>query len=222
MKIIKVNLLQDFSDAIREAVAVLKSGGTVVYPTDTVYGIGCNATDYKAVETIYRIKDRSLEKPLSVIARNMAWVKELAAVPTKLEPLLEKLWPGAITIILPKKSIIPNIVTSDKPNVGLRIPDYELTEKLMAKFGYPLISTSANMSSSSAEASDDKEAGNSRWVIETFKPRMWQPDLMLDAGELPPSAPSTIIDFSSVKPRILRIGPVKPKQLETILGIKFQ
>lgn len=217
MKIIRVNLLQDYSDAIREAVKILKEGGTVVYPTDTVYGIGCNATDYKAVEMVYRIKDRPLEKPLSVIARNMAWVKELAVVPTKLESLLEKLWPGAITAILPKKSVIPNIVTADKPNVGLRIPDYELTEKLMAKFGYPLISTSANMS----EMGDDN-ANSPAHIIETFKPRMWQPDLMLDAGELPISPPSTIIDFSSVKPKILRVGPVKPKQLEVILGIKFQ
>src|SRR3989344_4753699 len=164
MKVLKINLPQDFSDAIREAVKVLNEGGTVVYPTDTVYGIGCNATDYKAVETIYRIKDRPLEKPLSVIARNMAWIKELAVVPTKLEELLEKLWPGAITVILPKKSIIPNIVTADKPNVGLRIPDYELTEKLMAKFGYPLISTSANM----PEAGD--EGANRAWhVIENLK-----------------------------------------------------
>src|SRR3990167_4168452 len=110
MRIIKVNLLQDYTDAIREAVKVLKEGGTVVYPTDTIYGIGCNATDFKAVETIYRIKDRPESKPLSVIARNMAWIRELAFVPPKLEAILETLWPGAITIILPKKPIIPSIV----------------------------------------------------------------------------------------------------------------
>lgn len=214
MKILKVNLLTDYTEALREAVRVLQAGGTVIYPTDTIYGIGCNATDFKAVETIYRIKDRPLEKPLSVIARNMTWIKELAFVPPKLEPMLETLWPGAITVILPKKPIIPSIVTGGGETVGLRIPDYELTEKLMAKFGYPIISTSANM------AGEDTQAWNSTAVIEDFKPRMWQPDLMLDAGNLPQSPPSTVIDFSSIKPKILRTGPVKPRQLEVILGLK--
>src|SRR3989344_2773475 len=152
MKIVKINLLGDYSEALREAVRVLREGGTVVYPTDTIYGLGCNAIDFKAVETIYRIKDRPIDKPLSVIARNIDWVKELAFVPPKLEPTLEKLWPGAITMIFPKRDIIPSIVTGGGPNVGLRIPAYELTDKLLAKFGYPLISTSANMSGSDIEA----------------------------------------------------------------------
>ena len=216
MKIIKVNLLQDYSEAIREAVVVLKAGGTIVYPTDTIYGIGCNACDFKAVETVYRIKERSLTKPLSVIARNVAWIKELALVPTKLEPILEQLWPGAITVILAKKSVIPSIVTAGHPNVGLRIPDYEMTEKLLAKFGYPLISTSANIADEG-----DQDANDPEKIIATFKDRMWQPDLMLNAGILAPSLPSTIIDFSGVAPKVLRIGPIKPRQLETVMGIKF-
>lgn len=215
MKILKVNLLSDYSDAIREAVKVLKEGGTIIYPTDTIYGIGCNATDYKAVETIYRIKDRPLEKPLSVIARNMAWMRELAFIPPKLEPTLEKLWPGAITVILPKKPVIPAIVSAGADTVGLRIPDHELCDKLMAKFGYPIISTSANMA-----GMGDDDAWNIAKVIENFKPRMWQPDLVLDVGNLEISAPSTVIDFSTLQPRILRMGPVKPRQLEIILGIK--
>ena len=214
MRIIKVNLLSDYTDAIREAVRVLKEGGTIIYPTDTIYGIGCNATDFKAVETIYRIKDRSLEKPMSVIARNMQWVKELAFVPPKLEPILEKLWPGAITVILPKRDVIPSIVTAGGDTVGIRIPDYELCDKLLAKFGYPIISTSANM------AGNDIDSWKSQAVVDDFKPRMWQPDLMLDVGNLPLSQPSTVIDFSSVKPKILRMGPVKPKQLEEILKLE--
>src|SRR3989344_1046289 len=137
MRILKINLLTDYTEAIKEAVAVLRKGGVVIYPTDTIYGIGCNATDFKAVETVYRIKDRQLEKPLSVIARNMAWIRELAFVPPKLEPILETLWPGAITIILPKKPIISSIVTAGRDTVGLRIPDYELTDKPLAKFGHP-------------------------------------------------------------------------------------
>lgn len=215
MKVIKINLQTDYADALRQAVKVLKEGGTIVYPTDTIYGIGCNALDYKAVQMVYRIKDRPVTKPLSVIARNMQWIKELAFVPTKLEDMLRQLWPGAVTVILPKREIIPKEITAGKENVGIRIPDFELTDKLLAKFGYPIVSTSANMASAGDEGVWDSEQ-----VIETFKPRMWQPDLMLDAGKLPPSPASTIIDFSSIKPKIVRVGPVKPKQLEVILGIK--
>ena len=210
MRVIKVNLLGDYSKVLDSALEILRKGGVVVYPTDTVYGIGCNALDWKAVETVYRIKERAMNKPLSVIARDLKWVKELALVPTKLEPALEKLWPGALTVILPKKPIIPPIVTANLPNVGIRIPDYELTDKLLSKFGYPLISSSANL------AGEGDEAYDINIVLSQFKDRMWQPDLVLDAGKLPPSASSTIIDFSSIKPKIIRIGAVNPKQLSWI------
>src|SRR3989338_11699770 len=173
MRVIKVNLLGDYSKVLDSALEILRKGGVVVYPTDTVYGIGCNALDWKAVETIYRIKERAINKPLSVIARNVEWVKELALVPTKLEPVLAKLWPGAVTLILPKKNIIPSIVTANLPNVGMRIPNYELTDKLMSKFGYPIISTSANL------AGEGDEAYDSGIVSAQFKDRIWQPDLFL-------------------------------------------
>ncbi len=215
MRILKINLHSDYDKQLHEALDVLRKGGTVVYPTDTIYGLGCNALDYKAVETVYRIKDRPLEKPLSIIARNIDWVKELAVVPTKLEPILQKLWPGAITVILPKKSSIPSVVTGGSDSVGIRVPDFEFTEKLLGKFGYPIVSTSANM------AGSDTDSWKISAVIEDFKPRMWQPDLVLDAGDLHRSAPSTVIDFTAIKPKILRMGAVKPSQIDTILNINL-
>jgi L-threonylcarbamoyladenylate synthase len=216
MRICKVEIGSNYVHHINEAVSVLKKGGSVIYPTDTVYGLGCNACDYKAVEQIYRIKDRTLDKPLSVIARNMAWVKEIAVVPTKLEPILNKLWPGAVTVILPRKSVIPSIVTAGGDTVGVRVPASQLTDWLMGRFGYPLISTSANMSGDDLMTGDNSEA-----VIETFKPRIWKPDLMLDIGNLPLSLPSTVIDFSTPTPRVVRIGALNPIQLEQVLGIQF-
>ena len=121
------------------------------------------------------------------------------------------------TVILPKKPVIPTIVTAGADTVGLRIPDYELCDKLLAKFGYPIISTSANMA-----GMGDDDAWNIAKVIENFKPRMWQPDLVLDVGNLEISAPSTVIDFSTLQPKILRMGPVKPRQLEIILNLKLK
>ncbi len=213
MKIIQVNLRGDYSMAVAEAVAVLKSGGTIVYPTDTVYGLGANACDWQAAEQVFKIKQRPFNKPLPIIARNMVWVKELAYVPAKIEKALEEIWPGPTTVILPKKKIIPDVVTAKKKNVGIRIPASELADSIMAKFGYPLTATSANISG--------QEASGKIWdVISFFKDQIWKPDLIIDAGNLPKSGPSTVLDLSVARPKITRIGPTRPEQLLQLLKIK--
>ncbi len=211
MKIISINP-NDYAKAIAEAVAVLRRGGTIIYPTDTVYGLGANACDWNAVDQIFKIKNRPYAKPLPIIARNMEWVKELAVVPTKLEKVLSDLWPGATTVILPRKKVIPAIVTAGTATVGVRIPDYQLADRLLAKFGYPLTATSANISGEEATGDIEK-------IFESFKDKVWKPDLVLNAGNLPQSLPSAIVDFSKIKPKILRVGPSNPEQLMKILGI---
>ncbi|MFH1769465.1 MAG: L-threonylcarbamoyladenylate synthase [Parcubacteria group bacterium] len=214
MKIIRLNQKGDNIDAVRAAVDVFKKGGSVVFPTDTVYGLGCNACDPYVARQLYKIKGRSSTKPLPVFVRNMKWLREVAFIPPKLESVLDKLWPGPITVVLIKKAIIPNDVTQGKPTVAVRIPDYPLIDSILGKFGYPLAVTSANIS---GEAGSDDPAK----ILESFKDQLWKPDLILDAGVLPSSTPSTIIDFSKIKPRILRIGPAKPADLEKILNTKF-
>ena len=212
MRVIFFDLKKDHTDTLLTVIEVLKKGGVIVYPTDTVYGLGANACDYKAVEQIFKIKKRPLTKPLPIIARNINWVKELAYIPPKLEKILVKIWPGSVTIILPKKDIIPSVVTASRKNVGIRIPDSEFTDKLMGKFGYPLTATSANISGE--EGSRDPKK-----IIEAFQDQLWKPDLILDAGILPKSLPSTILDLSTIQPKILRVGPTKPAQLMEILGL---
>src|SRR5258708_807161 len=145
MRIIQIDLTKDYSAALNEAVEILKMGGTIVYPTDTVYGLGCNALDEIAVRHIFDIKNRS-SKPLPVIARDMQWVEELALLNDQTRKLAAKFWPGKFTLVLPKKEIVPAIVTTGLPSVGLRIANYEFTDKLLAAFGYPLVATSANLS----------------------------------------------------------------------------
>jgi L-threonylcarbamoyladenylate synthase len=212
MKIIQVDLKSDYSEAITEAVNMLKTGGVVVCPTDTVYGLMANACDCNTVEQVFRIKERPISKPLPIIARNMAWVKELVEFPEKLEETLAEIWPGATTIILPRKKVIPKIVTAGSPNVGIRIPKYELIDKILAKFGYPLTATSANISG-------EEPTGNIKKVIASFKDKIWKPDLILDAGNLPKSEPSTILDLSTINPKILRVGPSNPEQLLKLLRL---
>ena len=212
MRIIPVNINGDFSEALYEALAVLKKGGVVIFPTDTVYGIGANACDWYAVEQIFKIKKRPLTKPISVLARNINWVKEIAFVLPKLEKILEEIWPGATTVILPKKKIISAIVTAKKKNVSIRIPDHVLTDKLLGKFGYPIAATSANISGEGTPAGVGE-------IIAAFRGEVWRPDLILDAGVLPPSEPSTVLDLTTIRPRITRVGPTNPEQLMKLLGI---
>lgn len=212
MKVIKISLKKDFSDAVYEALTVLKRGGVVIYPTDTVYGLGANACDWYAAEQIFKIKRRPFSRPLPIIARNMKWVVELAFVPSKLEKILSEIWPGPTTVVLPKKEIIPSIVTAKRKSIGIRIPDCALTDKLLGRFGYPLTATSANISGQEA-------TGDIKMIIEMFRNELWKPDLILDAGVLPVSEPSTVLDLTTIRPKITRVGPTKPEQLMKLLGV---
>ncbi len=211
MKIIKINLNKDYSDAIREAIDILKLGGTIVYPTDTVYGLGCNALDEIAVRHIFDIKNRS-SKPLPILVRDMRWVEELSELTDQHRKLAAKFWPGKFTLVLPKKDIVPPIVTTGLPSVGIRIADYVFTDKLLTEFGYPLIATSANLSGEPA-------TGDIESIITSLGAQSRRPDLIIDAGVLPKSNSSVVIDCSTDKPKVLRVGPSKPQDLLKLLEI---
>ncbi|MDP3697479.1 MAG: L-threonylcarbamoyladenylate synthase [Candidatus Taylorbacteria bacterium] len=213
MRVIQVDPSKDYSEAIKEAVRVLASGGIIICPTDTLYGIGCNALDGKAVRKIFEIKDRPLSKPLPIIVRDIKWAKELADVSKKNEKILQKIWPGRVTVVLPKKEIIPDILTSGKKTVGIRMPDYPLIDQLLKIFGYPIVSTSANISG-------EEPTQDINQIIEIFSRRLTrQPDLALDAGILPKSEPSAILDLTGDKPKISRIDPSKPEEFLKLLNI---
>ncbi len=212
MRIIQVDLNKDYKDIIGEAIAVLNSGGVVVYPTDTIYGLGANALDPKAIEKIFKIKKRSLSKPLPIIVKNMIWVNELAHVTSKKEAILKKAWPGKVTAILPKKNIVPDIITARTRGIGIRIPDYIFVDKLLGRFGYPLTATSANISGIEG-------TGDIHKIIETFQSVLWKPDLIIDAGILPKSGPSMVVDLTTEKPKILRVGPSKPEEFLKLLEL---
>ena len=230
MRIIKIDLNQDYSGAIQEAIDILKMGGTIVYPTDTVYGLGCNALDEIAVRHIFDIKNRS-SKPLPILARDMKWVEELAYLSDEHRKMAAKFWPigegsigrakpvadngisvGKFTLVLPKKDIIPPIVTTGLPTVGIRIADYAFTDKLLGAFGYPLVATSANISGEPATGDIDS-------IVASLSSQPRRPDLVIDAGVLPKSNSSVVIDCSTDKPKVLRVGPSKPEDLLKLLEI---
>lgn len=211
MEILRIDLNKDYSQEIAIVVDVLKKGGVIIYPTDTLYGLGANALNLVAVERVFDIKGRDFSKPLPILARNIKWVKEMAYV-GNWEKTLEKIWPGKVTAILEKRDIIPNKVTAGGKTVGIRIADHVLVDKILAKFGYPLTSSSANISGQEPTNKIDE-------IVSTFEGRKYKPDLVLDVGTLPKSDPSVVVDFTSSKPKILRVGPSKPEQLMKILEI---
>ncbi len=212
MRVIKIDLNGDFSEAIQEAIAVLKLGGAVIYPTDTLYALGANALEIGPVERIFKIKKRSKSKPFPIAVRNINWAKELAFIYQKEEKILEAVWPGAVSVVLPKRSIVPNILTAGQSSVAMRIPDSRFTDELLGRFGYPITSTSANIS-------DELPSFKISEIIERFENSENKPDLVIDAGDLKQSEPSTILDLTTDKPKILRVGPVKPETLRKLLEI---
>lgn len=212
MEIVKISSEVDFLPAIQKAIAVLRLGGAIVYPTDTFYALGANAMEPYSIERVFKIKNREMEKPLPIAVRNIKWAKELSFIYKKEEKFLNKVWPGPTTVVLPKRSVVPDILTAGRPSVAMRIPDHKFVEKLLARFGYPITSTSAAISGI-------EPSGKIADIIKLFEKTEYRPSLVIDAGDLPESEPSTILDLTGSQPKVLRVGPSKPEKLMKLLEI---
>lgn len=195
MRIVRVQE-SSFEAVVREAAQALKKGKVVACPTDTVYGFVADATNAKAVRKIFRIKGREKGKPIPIFVKDIAMAKSLATIGKPQEAFLKKVWPGKITAVLKSRGVLPKEV-GIKETIGLRIPNHDFVLKLLEKFGKPLTGTSANLSGAPS-LSDSKE------VIAQFGKRKYQPDLVLDAGVLPKSKPSKVIDVTGTKKEIIR------------------
>jgi L-threonylcarbamoyladenylate synthase len=204
MKIIKVN----FKEAINESVKAIKEGKILVLPTDTIYGLIADATSKKAVEKIFKIKNRPKSKPLPVFVKDILMAKRIAKINDKQEKFLKEVWPGQITVIFQKRKNcnLPKAVFGGKNKIGLRLPDYKIINILLEKVNKPLIGTSANISGK-GDFTDIKK------IISQFKNKKYQPDVIIDAGNLKKSKTSTVIDFSRETPEILRIGQVSKDKI---------
>ena len=213
MRILKINLnnLKESIDAIGEAVETIKNGGAIVYPTDTIYGLGVNALNGEAISRLFKIKRRPMEKAVPVIVNSIEMARKIAYIDYRKDEMLGKIWPSPITVILHKKDTVPDILTGTKDTIGIRIPESKLARILISSLGAPITATSANISGE--EPNLDIQT-----IIDRFNQVSDKPDLILDAGILPPSEPSTILDLSGQKPKILRIGSVKKEQLLDILS----
>lgn len=212
MKVLKLgeSLKKDI-EILEKAAKVLRDGGVILYPTETIYGLGANALDEKAVSKIFKIKERDLNKPLSVLVRDMQMAKKIACIDSKAEKILESVWPGPITIVLRKKDLLPYIVTADGESIAMRISSNFFAQGLVSRLGFPITATSANLS-------EGKNLVSSQEIIEIFSKLDHKPDLFIDAGDLDSDKPSAIIDLTDIgNPRIVRMGYMTNKDFNDFL-----
>lgn len=197
--------------AVSRVSSFLDRGGVVAVPTDTVYGLAADILCAPAVRKIFRMKERTHAKALPVFVRDVTMAGEYAYVDDKVARLLTELWPGQTTVVLRKRDLTPDLATGGSKTVGLRIPDHPFLASLLAIAPHPLVGTSANLSGSEPAASAEE-------VERTFARHIPRPDLIVDAGSLPPSPSSTVLDLTDPEnPRILRMGAATKDQLHEVL-----
>lgn len=205
MRIIPLN-----NSAIQEANLTLKNGGVVIFPSDTVYGLLCDAKNFQAVSKLQQIKNRPKGKPISVFISDFQMMNQVVSVTPDQEQVLQTLLPGPYTIVLPSKRVLCNLLESEKRTLGVRIPLYKPVIDLVNMFHQPLTATSANTSGRPpfySIASFLKTLSNkNRELI----------DLIVDAGELPKNKPSTVLDFSASQVKILRQGDLHFTTTQTV------
>ncbi|MBL8761098.1 MAG: threonylcarbamoyl-AMP synthase [Phycisphaerae bacterium] len=195
-------------EEIAAAIARLKSGGVVAFPTETVYGLGADAFDAKAVARVFELKGRPANNPLIVHVSGAAMAREVVADwPREAEALAEAFWPGPLSMVLPKSARVPSIVTGGGPNVGVRCPEHPLTLALIETLGVPLVGPSANPSGRTSPTS----AGHVRASFSGGDV------LVLDGGVCRRGIESTVVQLVPA-PRILRPGVIGAAAIERVIG----
>ena len=197
------------SSIINEAAELLRSGEVVAFPTETVYGLGANALDAEACSEIFRVKGRPQDNPLIVHIANRAMADTIIESWNEAaEICMQTFWPGPLTLVLPKKALIPEIVTGGLETVAIRMPNHRVALALIERTGLPLAAPSANLSGKPSPT-----CGTHVW--QDLKGRI---KLILDAGNCNVGLESTVLDLSGKIPTILRPGGISKENLEKVLG----
>ena len=189
----------------------LKKGELIIYPTDTVYGVG-GVLKEDTLKKIYEAKTRSFSSPLIALINSLDKVDEIAIISDehreKINKLIERFWPGGLTIILKKRENVPAIMVSNGETVGVRMPNHKLALDIIESAGGILATTSANISGEATPSSFVE-------ISPIFKERV---DIVIDGGKCPIGTASTIIDMSKSKISILREGSISKEEIENIIG----
>ncbi len=180
---------------ISQAVSILREGGVIVYPTDTIYGIGCDIMNKKAIEKVYRIKNRDKKKPFSFICSDLKNISDYAKVSNYAYKTMKRLLPGPYTFILEGSRMVPKIMLTKRKTAGIRVPDHEICLNLVQELGHPIISTSASLPG--GEILLDPSLLHDHFGASV--------DLVIDGGPVS-DEPSSVVSLIDDTPEILREG----------------
>lgn len=192
--------------AIKECASIIRNGGTVAFPTETVYGLGANALSVVAVEKIYVAKNRPPIKPLSVCVSDIGMADSVAYINDMAEKLFKAFLPGPLTIVLPKRKGVPSIVTAGMDTVGIRVPSNIIAQGIVKQSGVPIALPSANLSGQGSLSRGEE-------VVQALFGRV---DAVIDAGETSVGTESTIISLVD-EPKILRLGAIPADEVLRVI-----
>jgi len=207
VKILEVKPNAPMADVITEAASAIRAGGLIIYPTETVYGLGADACSSKAVDKIFKLKGREAKKPTPIAVNSIEMAREIAELTPAAEALFKKFLPGPLMIVARAKPNVSKLITAGTGNVGIRVPDHPVALKLIDFVGGPITSTSANLSGKPAP----------RTIREALEQLGGKVDVALDAGKCKLGVPSTIVDATARHLKILRKGPISEKKIKKLL-----
>jgi L-threonylcarbamoyladenylate synthase len=201
----------DFEKIVHTAAKILQNGGLVVFPTETVYGIGANAFNINAAKKIYEVKGRPSDNPLIIHIASKEDASKYADTTNKYtKKLMDEFWPGPLTLVLPKKDNIPTQITGGLNTVAIRYPSYPLTEALIKASGLPICAPSANKSGTPSSTA----------FSHVYKDLFGKVDMIIDGGTSIVGLESTVLDVTTEHPIILRPGYITKKMIEKVLDTK--
>lgn len=205
----ETRLLDTSTEALEMAIASLRDDGLVAFPTDTLYALGANPFSERAMKRLHRAKGRPTEKAIPLLIAEPSQIEDLARfVPEIAWELVREFMPGGLTIVLPKSPLVPSLVASGE-TVAMRIPDHPVALALLRGMGLPITGTSANLSGAASPITAQD-------VLSQMSGKI---DLILDGGPCPLGRPSTLLDLSGARPRLLREGAVPREALGRWLGM---
>ncbi len=207
-KIVKIHPTQPQPEIIEKAARVIKNGGVIAFPTRCLYGIAADAFNISAVEKVFKIKNRPLNKALLVLIKNCDAVNTLAKhIPTSAQKMMDRFWPGEVTIVFEAQPTVPATLTAGSEKIGIRLPEHPVAMALLNALDNPITGTSANLSQ-----------GSSCHQVSDLNPKVMDNlDLILDSGPLKGGSGSTVVDVTNIDPVVLREGEIPKNDIFNIL-----
>jgi len=200
-KILRVEVKKPDVKVLKEAVNVMKGGGLIIYPTETCYGIGADATNTESIQKIYEIKGRDPTKPMPILVSGLNMIKKYGLVTKQVEFLVKKFMPGPLSIVIKKERMVSDV---NQEGISFRVSSHPVASTLVKLLKRPITTTSANISGRSSIYEIEK-------IIEIFEEKV---DVIVDYGDLPKIKPSTCIDMTDENNvKIIREGPIPIKSI---------